>query len=139
MYVLCNTVIVPYTIQIVNKINKKWIKMIVVGSAPILVYVVGSCLSDLNCLLQPSGSPISVCSGVLHTLPIYGVVILHRMIRNGIGVHLQSLHGTWYTTPEFSCSVCLSLGCTSILLNVMWGFINVHTHGRSKPSWPWKI
>ena len=39
----------------------------------------------------------------------------------------QSLQGIWYTTPAFSCGVLLSLGCTSILLRVMWCFMVIAT------------
>ena len=40
---------------------------------------------------------------------------------------LQSLHGTLYTTPKFSCSVRLSFRCTSILLSARCSFIDVAT------------
>ena len=44
----------------------------------------------------------------------------------------QSLHGTWYTTPDFSCGVRLSFGCTSILLSVRCGFLDIATPWHRK-------
>ena len=43
---------------------------------PIPVHGTGSCLSDLDCLLHPSGSLISVSRWKLHTFLVYGVVLL---------------------------------------------------------------
>ena len=82
-----------------------WSTMMVVGCAPCPCSWCGS-LSDLDSFCHPSGSPISVSSGELHTLSIYGVVLLHYVVLNGRGVQFIS------ESLFFSSRVLISLLCS---------------------------
>ena len=52
---------------------------------------------------------------------------------SSVYIQRHSLQGAWYTNPAFSCGVLLSLGCTSILWRVKWGFMAVDT------PWWWTL
>ena len=149
--------------------------MMVVGSIPISVHGVGSCLSDLDCLHHPFGSPKQCLSLVGNFTPSKSVVLfpfvawsvmaqLYTSVNESFFLelvyffsssvltsllcpssltpyllavssvrHMDNPYiGTWYTTTTFYCVMCLSLGCTSIIFSITWGFINVTI------PWLWK-
>ena len=92
---------------------------------PIPVHGMGSCLSDLDCILHPSGVPVSVSSWKLHTLlPVYGVVLLCYVVYNGWGVQFQ----LWVFLPWSNVRLLLQCFNISLVLLFLYTLSSLSLH-----------